>query len=154
MESDRADTLPSELCSNGSVSNGSVTLDADRLTARFLPGAHPQRRTVTALNANELVPRNASVFYFEMTVNAGEDGLVHTTIGFLDESFKPERQPGCVSSAPAIQWPGTCNTGRFENRFVWDGYRCIILPDSVSVTASVVTSVTAYAKLQLNLLAS
>lgn len=80
---------------NTSGQSGFVEITKDRLTAKYSGTAH-HGSDVGAIQSTLPVPRQASIYYFEMTViDKGEKG--RTTLGFTVKDTKLSSQPGCVA---------------------------------------------------------
>lgn len=77
---------------NTSGQSGLVEITKDSLTAKYSGTAH-HGSDVGAIQSTLPVPRQASIYYFEMTViDKGEKG--RTTLGFTVKDTKLSSQPG------------------------------------------------------------
>ena len=84
------DPRPFELNANGQSSF--VEIAKDRLTAKY-SGSAQHGSDVGAIQSTLPVPRQGSIYYFEMTVvDKGEKG--RTTLGFTVKESKLSSQPG------------------------------------------------------------
>ena len=89
------DSRPVDLNTSGQSSFVEIT--KDRLTAKYSGTAH-HGSEVGALQSTLPVPRQASIYYFEMTViDKGEKG--RTTLGFTVKDSKLTSQPGCAATS-------------------------------------------------------
>lgn len=71
-----------------------LEISKDRLSMRYVGnGTHGMRSNVGSIQANRPVPRDRTLYYFELKVlNGGEHGKIG--VGFSDASFRSGYQPG------------------------------------------------------------
>ncbi len=67
-------------------------MSKNKLTVRYVGSSNPSNE-VGAIQGNRPVPRQRSVYYYEVHVDdAGEKGRIG--VGFADKYFELHRQPG------------------------------------------------------------
>ena len=95
------DPRPFELNTSGQSSF--LEIAKDRLIAKYSGTAH-HGSDVGAIQSTLPVPRQASIYYFEMTViDKGEKG--RTTLGFTVKDSKLTSQPGCATPSSNSMTP-------------------------------------------------